>query len=141
MSEFVSRKVSTSKATTWIDSEKILCTRAFQSNKLCLNELQDICFAQEKICENQSFPELVNLRDIRSIPSECQEFFLQPQRKALAYAFLVSSETKKILENFKLLFKTSSKPTKFFTCRKKARDWLHKKVSTQDHKSLNVSLS
>ena len=75
---------------------------------------------------DQVYPILVDIRKIRSISKEARDHFAMRDRKpgVVAIAMLVSSPLSRIIGNFFLGLNHPSVPTRMFTDRERAEEWI-----------------
>jgi hypothetical protein len=114
--------------TTWLGEDKI-CYTVVRANAVV--ELQDAIentIAIKEISGDKIYPILVNLKLINSISREARDHFAMHNRTpgVSAIAMLIKSPGSRIIGNFFLGLNKPVVPTKLFTQKEKAIEWLKK---------------
>lgn len=86
--------------------------------------------ANENLAKGKPYAVLVNFAEVVSIKREAKELVASKnfKRQAVAQALLINSTGQKIVANFYLKFNKPHLPTKAFTDRERAMDWLRQSL-------------
>ncbi len=90
--------------------------------------------ANENLAKGQPYAVLVNFAEVVSIKREAKELVASKdfKRQAVAQALLINSTGQKIVANFYLQFNKPHLPTKAFTDRDKALEWIRLALQDQN---------
>ena len=116
---------------TWLDTDGI-CYTIVKPNAII--EIEDAIAnsaAVKQVSSGAIYPLLVNLKAIHSISKEARDHFSMQNRTAgvKAIGMLIKSPGSRIIGNFFLGLNKPTVPTKLFTDKDKALQWLQKFVS------------
>lgn len=101
----------------------------FRTKRVTLEQAKQIVDLRLKLIGNNSFPILVDGRNVTSLDKESRNYFAGPDAKkgVKAGAILIDSTFNKFLGNFflKVTYKKEKLPTMIFTDRDSALNWLY----------------
>ena len=114
--------------TTWLEEDKICYTVVRPNAVVELQDAKENTIAIKKISGDEIYPILVNLKLINSISKEARDHFSMRNRTpgVSAIAMLIKSPGSRIIGNFFLGLNKPVVPTKLFTQKEKAIEWLKK---------------
>jgi len=118
--------------TTWLGDDCICYTAVKPDAVIELEDALENTAAIKKISKDSVYPILVNLKTIRSITKEARDHFSMRNRTpgVTAIAFLIKSPSSRIIGNFFLGLNKPVVPTKLFTDKEDAIEWLKRFIKT-----------
>ena len=119
---------------TTLDPRGFILSRVAPLAEIELDHAQQNTRVVRELSGDQVYPILVDIRKIRSISKEARDHFAMRDRKpgVIAIAMLVSSPLSRIIGNFFLGLNHPAVPTRMFTDRDKAEEWIMKGIY-QEH--------
>ncbi len=119
---------------TTLDPRGFIISRVAPLAEINLDHAKENSAKVRELSGDQVFPILVDIRKIRSISKEARDHFAMRGRKpgVVAIAMLVSSPLSRIIGNFFLGLNHPVVPTRMFTDREQAEEWLVR-GEHQDH--------
>lgn len=111
---------------TWLSEDKICCTEVKPGAVIFLDDAIENSEMVKRISNEEIYPLLVDMRNIKSIDKAARDYFSMRQRVpgVKAIGMLVKSPVSKVVGNFFLGLNRPIVPTQLFTSEKKALDWL-----------------
>ena len=112
-------------ATISLREDGIVNTDILISEPLSLEQAKELFNAYLEITNGKKVPHLFTVTKFAMIEKDVMEFIAEVgNKKGKADAFVIHSLSQKILGNFYLKFHKPSIPTKFFSSKEKAIEWL-----------------
>jgi len=111
---------------TTLDPRGFILSRVAPLAEIDLEDARENTRMVREISGDQVYPILVDIRKIRSISKEARDHFAMRDRKpgVIAIAMLVSSPLSRIIGNFFLGLNQPAVPTRMFTDRDMAEQWI-----------------
>jgi hypothetical protein len=111
---------------TWMGSDGIARTKVKPFAEVTLVEARENSIAVNNLSAGNTFPLLIDSRNIRSITKEARDFFSMNNRDSCisAFAILIDSPLSRIIGNFFMGLNKPRVPARLFTIEKEALDWL-----------------
>lgn len=118
---------------TWLGEDGICYTVVKFNAIIELEDALENTAAVKKVSAGTAFPILVNLKEINYISKEARDHFSMQNRTpgVTAIAMLIKSPSSKIIGNFFLGLNKPAVPTKLFTDKGKAVNWLQQFIPSQ----------
>lgn len=111
---------------TWMGKDGIARTKVKPSAEVTLEDAKENSIAVNALSEGDSFPLLIDSRNIRSISKEARDFFSMNNRESavVAFAIIIDSPLSRIIGNFFMGLNKPRVPARLFTGEKEAIKWL-----------------
>lgn len=111
---------------TTLDPRGFIVSRVAPLAEITLEHAKENTAKVRELSGDQVYPILVDIRKIRSISKEARDHFSMRGRKpgVIAIAMLVSSPLSRIIGNFFLGLNHPVVPTRMFTDRERAEQWI-----------------
>lgn len=111
----------------WLDDEEgILHFQYFPGVEITLEDAREVGSCQQKLLQGKKRPVLGDIVAVKSVTRKARDYFagVEFQKCNLAMALLVSSPVSKVIGNIFIAFNKPSYPTRLFTSKSKALEWL-----------------
>lgn len=111
---------------TWMGEDGIARTTVKPAADVTLEEAKENSMAVNALSNGNTFPLLIDSRNIRSISKEARDFFSMNNRDSciVAFAIIIDSPLSKIIGNFFMGLNKPRVPARLFTGEKEAIKWL-----------------
>jgi hypothetical protein len=118
--------VETRTAKIFIDENNILQILLYKNAVIDYEDAIDNVLVVKKLTKGESCLKLIDIRYHVKIEAKAQHFIdtKDVQNKTIARAVLINSSVVKVTFNFFAKFNSNQIPTKFFTIKKEAIEWL-----------------
>lgn len=129
MEEFGIKNISKIKENayiSWLIEDGILYLKVKKSNEFNL-QMAKVCVKDlEEYTNHKPYPCLMSVVEIKSLTKEARDYFAhEGDSHILADAILVNSPIMKMISNFFIKVSKPRKPTKMFTDKAEALEWLN----------------
>jgi hypothetical protein len=111
---------------TWMGNDGIARTKVKPYTDVTLEEAKENSIAVNALSAGESFPLLIDSRQIRSITKEARDFFSMNNRESCvsAFAIIIDSPLSRIIGNFFMGLNKPRVPARLFTTETEALKWL-----------------
>ena len=111
---------------SWFIQDGILYLDVKETNIFDLNMAKICAKDLQKFTKNTPYPCLMNVLKINGISKEARDYFAKEgDSHIMANAMLITSPIMKMISNFYIMVNNPRKPTKLFTDKEEAIEWLN----------------
>jgi hypothetical protein len=118
--------VDTRTAKIFIDENNVLQILLYKNSVVDYEDALDNVLVVKTLTKGEPCLKLIDIRYQVTIEAKAQRFIdtKDVQNKTIARAVIINSSVKRVTFNFFTKFNSNQTPTKFFTCKKEAIEWL-----------------